>query len=122
MDRDSTIQFSRPEKRQTRSSDHAQIGSKEARDEIEAYEAIRDFLLNDAEVTASLESLRRAAIANELIESCLQPPRSPWQAQCLEPRQATRELERCCAAQMQIAALQQKFSQESPKMQTATNE
>ncbi len=110
MASESTVQFSRPERTQTRSSDHAQVGSKEARDEIEAYAAIRDLLLSNAEVTTSIESLRRAAIANELLESCLRPPRSPWQAQYLEPREAARELDRCCATKMRIAALQQKFS------------
>jgi hypothetical protein len=109
MARESTVQFSRPERTQTRSSDHAQIGSK-ARDEIQAYAAIRNLLLSDAEVTTSIESLRRAAIANELVESCLRPPRSPWQAEYLEPREAACERERCCAAKMRIAALEQKFS------------
>ena len=110
MARESTVQFSRSERTQTQSSDHAQIGSKEARDEIQAYAAIRNLLLSDAEVTASAESLRRAAIANEFVESCLRPPRSPWQAEYLEPREAACERQRCCAAKMRIAALQQKFS------------
>jgi hypothetical protein len=122
MNREPAIQFFCPERTQTRSSDHAQVGSKEARDEIEAYATIRDLLLSDAEVTNSVESLRRAAIANELLESCLRPPRSPWQAQYLEPREAARELDRCCATKMRIAALQQKFSTESTKVRLVTNE
>jgi len=110
MARESTVQFSHAEDTQTRSSDHAQIGSKEARDEIQAYAAIRDLLLSNAEVTTSVNSLIRAAIANEFVESCLRPPRSPWQAEYLEPREAARERERCCAAKMRIAALELKFS------------
>ncbi len=88
------------------------IGSKEARDEIQAYVAIRDLLLSDAEVTTTVESLRRATIANEFVETCLRPPRSPYEAQSLEQRQSARELERCCAAKMRIATLQQKLCQE----------
>ena len=85
------------------------VGSKEARDEIQAYVAIRDLLLSDAEVTTTAESLRRATIANEFVETCLRAPRSPYEAQSLEQRQAARELERCCAAKMRIATLQQKL-------------
>jgi hypothetical protein len=110
MAKEFAVQFFCPERTQTRSSDHAQIESKEARDEIKAYAAIRDLLLSDAEVTTSIESLRHAAIANELLEICLRPPRSPWQAQYLEPREAARELVRCSATKMRIAALQRKFS------------
>ncbi len=110
MARESTVQFSHPEETQTRSSYHAQVGSEKARDEIQAYAVIRDLLVSDAEVTTSVESLRRAAIANDFVESCLRLPRSPWQAEYLEPREAARERERCCAAKMRIAALQQRFS------------
>ena len=91
-------------------SNLAKTGSKKARDEIQAYVAIRDLLLNDAEVTTTVESLRRATIANEFVETCLRPPRSPYEAQSLEQRHAARELERCCAAKMRIATLQQKLS------------
>jgi hypothetical protein len=88
-----------------------ETGSKEASDEIQAYVAIRDLLLSDAEVTTTAESLRRATIANEFVETCLRPPRSPYEAQSLEQRQAARELERCRAAQMRLATLEQKLSQ-----------
>lgn len=113
MTRESAVQFFCPERTQTRFSDHTQIGSKEARDEIEVYAAIRDLLLSNAEVTTSIDSLRRAAIANAIVESCLRPPRSPWQAQYLEPREAALELERCRTAKMRIAALQQNSPTES---------
>jgi hypothetical protein len=91
------------------SSSLIKTGSKEARDEIQAYVAIRDLLLSDAEVTTTADSLRRTTIANEFVESCLRPPRSPYEAQSLEQRQAARELERCCAAKIRIAALRQKL-------------
>jgi hypothetical protein len=84
-------------------------GSKEARDEIQAYAAIRDLLLNDAEVTTTVESLRRARVANDFVETCLRPPRSPYEAQSLGQREAKRELERCCATRIRIAALEQKL-------------
>jgi hypothetical protein len=89
----------------------AQIGSKEAREEIQAYIAIRDLLLSSAETAITTESLRRATIANEFVETCLRPPRSPYEAQSLEQRPAARELERCCAAKIRIATLKQKLSQ-----------
>jgi len=89
----------------------AKTGSTEAGEEIQAYIAIRDLLLNDAEVATTTESLRRATMANEFVEICLRPPRSPYEAQSLEQRQAALELERCCVAKMRIAALQEKLSQ-----------
>jgi len=107
---ESTVQFSHPEETQIRSSDHAQVGSERARDEVQVYAVIRDLLVIDAEVATSVESLRRAAAANEFVESCLQPPHSPWQAEYLEPGEAARQRERCGAAKMRIAALQHKFS------------
>src|SRR5690349_9631304 len=103
-------QFSDPEETQTRSSDHAQVESEEVRGEIQAYAVIRDRLVSDAEVNTSVDTLRRAAIANDLLESCLRRPRSPYQAQYLWPRKAARERERCRAVKMRIAALQQKFA------------
>jgi hypothetical protein len=87
----------------------ALTGSKEAGDEIQTYAAIRDLLVSDAEVTTTAETLRRAAIANDFVETCLGPPRVPYEAQYLEDRQAARELERCCAVKMRIATLEQKL-------------
>jgi len=122
MARESIVEFSHPEKTQTRSSDHAQVWSEKARDEIQAYAVIRDLLVSDAEVTTSVENLGRATIANEFVESCLRPPRSPWQAEYLEPREAARERERCCAAKMRIAALQQILPPNQPKIWLLANE
>lgn len=110
MVRESTLQFSQPEDTQIRSSDPAQVGSEKVRNEVQAYAVIRDLLVSDAEVTTSTESLRRAAIANEFVERCLRPPRSPWQAEYLEPGEAARQREHCGAAKMRIAALQHKLS------------
>lgn len=110
MVRESTVQFSHPEDTQIRSSDHAQVGSEKVRNEVQAYAVIRDLLVSEAEDNTSVKSLSRAAMANEFVESCLRPPRSPWQAEYLEPGEAARERERCDAAKMRIAALQHKFS------------
>jgi predicted nuclease of restriction endonuclease-like (RecB) superfamily len=96
--------------KQAATCDHQKTGTREAREEIQTYVAIRDLLLSDAEVTTTPESLRRATIANEFAETCLQAARSPYEAQFLETHQAARELERCCAAKMRIATLHQKLS------------
>jgi hypothetical protein len=83
----------------------AKTGSKEARDEIYAYVAIRDLLLHDAEVTTTTESLRRAATANEFVENCLRPARSPYEGQYLRQIDAAREYARCVEARNRIAQL-----------------
>jgi len=90
--------------------DETKTGSKEARDEIHAYVAIRDLLLSDAEKAPTQESLRRASMANEFVETCLQTARSPYEAQCLDEEEAVRERERCNAAKMRIATLHQRIS------------
>ena len=96
--------------RKTAQLDLARTGSQEARDEIYAYVAIRDLLLSDAEVTTTPESLRRATMANEFVETCLQPPRSPYEAQYLLQIDVTRERERCTEARNRISALGRKLA------------
>jgi hypothetical protein len=89
--------------------DVAKVGSKEAHDEIRAYVAIRDLLLHDAEVTTTAESLRRATIANEFVETCLQSPRSPYEAQHLERSESESERARCSEVRAAITRLQHKL-------------
>jgi|SRR5438067_823129 len=66
-------------------------GSKSAADEINAYIAIRDNLLLEAEEITTRIRLDRLAVANELVETCLRPARSPYEAQCLAENDAVRE-------------------------------
>ena len=89
--------------------DHAKTGSKEARGEIYTYAVVRDLLLPDAEITTTPDSLRRAAIANEFVENCLRPARSPYEGQCLRQIDAAREQARCVEARNRIAQLTRKL-------------
>jgi hypothetical protein len=77
----------------------------QASGEINAYIAIRDRLLAQAEEAHSEAILDRAASANEFVENCLQPARSPYQAQHLPPAEALRERRRCELITLRLAGL-----------------
>ena len=79
--------------------------SKYATAEINAYTAIRDNVLEEAEQAPTSKSLKRAEIANDFVETCLKTPRSPYDAQYLPEPDAVRERTRCAAAKMRIAKL-----------------
>ena len=61
----------------------AESSSKQAVEEISAYIAIRDVLLVEAEEVTTRARLDRLTNANEFVETCLRPPRSPYEAQWL---------------------------------------
>jgi hypothetical protein len=92
-------------KRPSKAANAGAISSKYAIEEIAAYIVIRDGLLADAERTTTSESLRRASIANDFVENCLQPARSPYQAQSLPQLDAARERQRCENVKLRIAKL-----------------
>ena len=73
--------------------------------EINAYIAIRDQLLNDAERLHSTAKLASAALANDFVEGCLKPARSPYEAQSFPENDASRERKRCEAVRVRIAEL-----------------
>ncbi len=79
--------------------------SKHALEEINAYIAVRDCLLVEAEAVTTRARLDRVTIANEFVETCLRPARSPYQAQCLVETDAIRERKRCAAVKVRIAEL-----------------
>ena len=79
--------------------------SKHALEEISAYIAVRDVLLIDAEEITTRARLDRVTIANEFVETCLRPARSPYVAQCLVETDAIRERKRCAAVMVRIAEL-----------------
>ena len=79
--------------------------SKQAVEEINAYIAVRDVLLVEAEEVTTRARLDRLAIANEFVETCLRPARSPYEAQCLAETNAIRERKRCAAVKVRIAQL-----------------
>jgi len=49
----------------------------------------------DAERRPTDLSLNRAFLANEMVENCLRPARSPYHAQALPVGEAVRALQRC---------------------------
>jgi hypothetical protein len=82
------------------------VDSQCAVDEINAYIAIRDNLLAEAEATTTSANLHRLSLANHFVQSCLKPAsRSPYKAQYLPERNADRERKRCVAVKIRIAEL-----------------
>jgi hypothetical protein len=74
-------------------------------DEINAYSAIRDIALAEAEKEPTSVNLERARIANDFVENCLKPVRSPYQAQHLPETDAARELGHCQAVKIRLSLL-----------------
>jgi hypothetical protein len=79
--------------------------STQAVEEINAYIAVRDVLLVEAEEVTTPARLDKLTIANEFVETCLRPARPPYQAQCLAKTDAIRERKRCAAVKVRIAEL-----------------
>ena len=86
------------------------VSSPAAVEEINAYIAIRDLSLADAERVPTRGTLDRALLANEFVESCLRPARSPYQAQSLPEANAVTERQRCAAAKVRLAQLSSRLS------------
>jgi hypothetical protein len=75
-------------------------------DEINAFAVIRDIALAEAEKEPSPLNLERARIANNFVENCVKPARSPYGAQHLPEADAAREQKRCGDAKVRLALLQ----------------
>ena len=73
--------------------------------EIDAYIALRDRLVAKAESVCTDSNLDRAAGANEFVENCVRPARSPYEAQHLPEAEAARERKRCEAVKLRLARL-----------------
>lgn len=74
-------------------------------DEINAYIAIRDSLLAEAEEVRSCAKLNGLSVANDFVETCLRPPRPAGKAPHLPEADAARERKRCQAVKIRIAEL-----------------
>jgi hypothetical protein len=74
-------------------------------DEINAYIAIRDSLLAEAEEVRSCAKLDSLSVANDFVETCLKPPRPTYKAQHLSEADAARERKRCLMVKIRIAEL-----------------
>ena len=81
------------------------FGSAYSVDEINAYIAIRDQLLAEAEKLHTTAKIASTVLANDFVEGCLKPGRTPYEAQCLPEKDAIRERERCEAVRVRIAEL-----------------
>ena len=63
--------------------------------EINAFIAIRDELLAEVEEAKTENKLHSLIVANNFVETCLTPARSPYDMQVLPEADARRERERC---------------------------
>lgn len=81
------------------------VNSKYAVDEINAYIAIRDGLLAEAEEVTTRAKLDSASAANDFVAACLKPQRSPYEAQHLPEGEMARHRVRCEAVKVRIAEL-----------------
>src|SRR5438270_13913808 len=103
---DSILPAAKRESRSTPTISSA-FGSVYSVAEINAYIAIRDQLLGEAEQLHSSTKIASAALANDFVEGCLKPARSPYEAQCLPESDATRQRKRCESVRSKIAQLRQ---------------
>jgi hypothetical protein len=87
------------------STSSSRSGSPEASAEIHAYIATRDLAVADAERNVTSTTLNRAFLANELVQNCLKPARTPYSSQALPEGEAATERKRCDAVQCRIAQL-----------------
>jgi hypothetical protein len=83
------------------------FGSVYSAAEINAYIAIRDELLAEAEELHTRAKLAATELANDFVFGCLKPARSPYEAQYLPESDAIRERKRCETVRDRIAELRQ---------------
>jgi hypothetical protein len=74
--------------------------------EINAFIAIRDELLVEAEEAKTPSKLESLIVANNFVESVLTPARSPYDVQFLPEPDARRERKRCEQIKRRVADLQ----------------
>jgi hypothetical protein len=73
--------------------------------EINAFIAIRDELLAEVEEAKTPSKLESLIVANNFVESCLTPARSPYELQFLPEPSAKRERDRCEQIKQRVADL-----------------
>ena len=105
----SALPLAKPESRSTPDF-NASFGSVYSVAEINAYIAIRDQLLAEAEELHSNAKLASTALANDFVEGCLKPARSPYEAQCLPELDAVHERKRCAVVRDRIEQLRKTVS------------
>ena len=73
--------------------------------EINAFIAIRDELLAEAEEVKTRSKLDSVILANDFVETCLTPSSPPYENQDLPEADATREKQRCQDIKRRVANL-----------------
>ena len=101
---DSILPAAKRESRTTPTISSA-FGSAYSIAEINAYIAIRDQLLAEAEKQRTSAKLASVILANDFVEGCLKPGRTPYEAQCLPEPDAIRERQRCESVRSRISEL-----------------
>jgi hypothetical protein len=101
----STIPAAKPESRRSATTLSPTFGSAYSIAEINAYIAIRDELLAEAEELRAPAKIASTVLANDFVLGCLQPARPPYEAQCLPEEDAIRERKRCETVRNRIAQL-----------------
>jgi len=81
------------------------IGSTEAIAEINAYIAIRDSLLAEAEQIRTAAKIESVKVANDFVMTCLKPAKPPYESQCLPEATAAHERKRCAAVKTRLGEL-----------------
>jgi hypothetical protein len=99
-----TQDFPQPQLKSRRKSTKS-IGSQEAIAEINAYIAIRDELLEEAEQSKTCAKIDSVEVANNFVITCLRPARAPYESQSLPESDAARGRKRCEAVNARIAEL-----------------
>ena len=98
----------KPAKRESRPAPIAHdFGAVYSVAEINAYIAIRDQLLDEAEKLHTTAKVASTALANDFVEGCLKPARSPYEGQCLPESDAIRERKRCEAIRERLTELRE---------------
>jgi hypothetical protein len=92
-------------KARTASTLSSNFGSAYSIAEINAYIAVRDQLLAEAERLHTSAKIASAVLANDFVEGCLQPVRSHYNDRWLPETDADRERKRCAAVRERIAQL-----------------
>src|SRR6266704_329559 len=101
----SSAPAAKPESRRLATTLSPTFGSAYSIAEINAYIAIRDQLLAEAEQLRTAAKLASTGLANDFVQGCLQPARPPYEAQCLPEADAIRERKRCEAVRNRLAEL-----------------
>src|SRR5438874_2091817 len=101
----SAISATKSESRRSTTTLSPEFGSAYSVAEINAYIAIRDQLLAEAEEFHTSTKLASTALANDFVEGCLKPARAPYEAQCLQESDAIQERKRCAVVRDRISEL-----------------